>query len=179
MIRRIDVEINTNQSVDDVSCLRSLVLRTGVEDSIAIMNPTLLFSRKGASSFGAVSAETLALWSDAIVVNDVFDRIFVWQGRQVTDIDSESHEPLQAQLRALAAQRYPTPTVLHCTEGSSMARFVISRLCPSHQDLPEEQLASFPALHGLSPEDRTALSQKFVRTDTASFRSWLRRIVRF
>ena len=59
------------------------------------------------------------------------------------------------------------------------ARFVISRLCPSHQDLPEEQLASFPALHGLSPEDRTALSQKFVRTDTASFRSWLRRIVRF
>ena len=163
-----------NQSVDNVVCLRSMFLRSGVEDALAIMNPVLLSSRNDLSTFSSMPAETLALWSDALVVSDVFDRIFVWKGREVAGVDSEEHEPLQGRLRAIVAQRYPTPTVLYCTEGSSMARFVISRLCPSHHDTPEEQLASFPALHDLSVEARSALSKKLIRTDTASFRNWLR-----
>ena len=166
------------QSIDDVFCLRSIFLRTAVEDSIALMSPVLLSARGDFCSFRPVIAETLALWSDAIIVNDVYDRIFVWQGHKVAGIDSTEHEPLLEQIRLLTSQRYPTPTVLHCKEGSSMARFVISRLCPSHHDTPEEQLSSFPALNHLSLEERSALSQKFTRTDSPSFKTWLRRVTR-
>jgi len=174
-----------NKSVDDSFLARLVFLRSGVEDSLIMMAPPLLSTRgQGAQPLGMqqlyhVPAETLALWSDAVLVHDQYSRLFLWRGHQAPKGgEAEDQQLLDAYMeKAMVKRRFPAPTVLCCKEGSSMARYIVSRLNPLHHDNPGEQLLSFPMLQGLDLETRTDISKKFLRTDVPSFKTWLRAVV--
>lgn len=121
-----------------------------------------------------ISGDSLALWSDAFVVGDLFSRIVVWRGHEANALDAPE-ESLAQYLAPIHEDRFPAPCVIRCAEGSSMARMIVSRLNPSHQDTLKDQCISLPALSELSSEQRKELYQKFPNTDTPSAAQWLRR----
>ena len=56
-----------------------------------------------------------------------------------------------------------------------MSRRFTARLAPSHADPPDHQMAHFPALASLSPQELDSLRAKFRFYDAssdASFRTW-------
>ena len=74
-----------------------------------------------------------------------------------------------------ARGRFPMPELHELVEGDSMSRRVIARLAPSHADPPEHQIAHFPALTTLAPDELEALRGKFrfyEASSDASFRTW-------
>ncbi|KAL9332380.1 hypothetical protein ACSQ67_001990 [Phaseolus vulgaris] len=70
--------------------------------------------------------------------------------------------------------RFPAPRILAFKEGSSQARYFVSRLIPAHKDPPYEQEARFPQLRSLTSEQRTKLKASFVHFDDPSFCEWMR-----
>lgn len=73
--------------------------------------------------------------------------------------------------RAVSARRYrlPRSEILLFNEGSSAARWLSSRLIPSHKDSRQWQELTFPQLQSLTAEQRTELEAKFLPTDEQSF----------
>ncbi|KAE8693686.1 Sec23/Sec24 protein transport family protein isoform 3 [Hibiscus syriacus] len=59
-------------------------------------------------------------------------------------------------------------------EGSSQARYFVSRLIPAHKDPPYEQEARFPQLRTLTTEQRMKLKNGFIHFDDPSFCEWIR-----
>jgi hypothetical protein len=127
-----------------------------------------------------VSAETLTLWDDVIIVADMFDSIVIWSGKSI-DENSEvnlnaTFECIKAFVRERCEGRFPSPQVHVLREGESMSRKLTSRLVPSHKDPPEQQTALFPALASLPSKNLEGLRGKFRYHDSAgddsSFRKW-------
>jgi hypothetical protein len=84
-------------------------------------------------------------------------------------------EQMQKILLARAEKRFPMPHLLFLSEGDSMSRRFTALLAPAHADPLDHQLAHFPALASLSPDELTALQLKFRFYDPstdASFRNW-------
>jgi len=164
------------KSVDEVRGLRHAFLRAGVDDSLAIMAPALLSTQRHVSNdlMTLVTADTLALWSDAHCCCDTWSRLFLWRGSDASDVDEEACAEFLNE--SIVQRRFPAPTVVVCVEGSSMARFVVSRLNPSHNDSAEEQVASLPALALMSNEERELIKAKWLWTDVPSLKQWLRRV---
>jgi len=164
------------KSVDEVRGLRHAFLRAGTDESITIMAPALLSTQRHVAQdlLTPVTADTLALWSDAHCCCDTWSRLFLWRGSDASDADEEAC--VEFLNENIVQRRFPAPTIVVCTEGSSMARFVVSRLNPSHNDSAEEQLASLPALALMSNEEREAVKAKWLWTDVPSLKQWLRRL---
>uniref|UniRef100_A0A453ET57 Protein transport protein SEC23 n=1 Tax=Aegilops tauschii subsp. strangulata TaxID=200361 RepID=A0A453ET57_AEGTS len=59
-------------------------------------------------------------------------------------------------------------------EGSSQARYFVSRLIPAHKDPTYEQESRFPQLRTLAPELRARLKSSFIHFDDPSFCEWMR-----
>lgn len=67
------------------------------------------------------------------------------------------------------------PTLYVLQEGDSMSRRFTSRLAPTHADPSEQQIAHFPDLATLTPNELAGLIDKFrfyEETVDASFRRW-------
>ncbi|KAK1316828.1 hypothetical protein QJS10_CPA05g00081 [Acorus calamus] len=58
-------------------------------------------------------------------------------------------------------------------EGSSQARYFVSRLIPAHKDPPYEQETRFPQLRSLSTEQRARLKSSFIHFDDLSYCEWM------
>ena len=162
----------------DETCLglRHAFLRASLDDALNIMSLPLLATPRhvALTVFSPVASDTLALWPDAYCCFDAWTRVFLWRGSEASEADEE---PCREFIRSeIVETRFPTPTVVLCGEGSSMARFVESRLNPSHNDSSADQDASFPALASLSKEERDAIKAKWLRTDVPSLKQWLRRL---
>lgn len=74
-----------------------------------------------------------------------------------------------------AEKRFPMPQLHVLSEGDSMSRRFTALLAPSHADPLDHQIAHFPALSTLSPQELTAIHSKFRFYDPstdASFRNW-------
>ena len=78
------------------------------------------------------------------------------------------------ELREAAGLRLPPPVEMQFVEGSSMARYMVSRLSPGHHDSPEEQVAALPSLSRMTPEALAVLREKLLVTDSMSFNQYLR-----
>ena len=63
-------------------------------------------------------------------------------------------------------------------QGRPSERRILCLLSPSHHDTLEEQHKSFPRLATLPPDSVARLRARLVRTDDASFRQFMRGIVR-
>jgi len=182
--------------MDDAACLRNLFLRAPLFDCLRIMSPELLawqfesstknecngkhdLTKKDEAS--AISTapviklkelpmETLAMQSNKILLLDHHDRVFVWNGQEVCGEQFDHiRDAMQVLIDESIQNRLPTPTISWFPEGSSMARFFISRLIPSHKDPIDRQLETFPELRLLPPQELACFCSKFPQTDEQSF----------
>ncbi|KAJ0053291.1 hypothetical protein Pint_00762 [Pistacia integerrima] len=161
---------------DERSVLRSLFLNASFELSLRMVAPRCLMHREG-GTFEEVPAHDLAMQSDKAVVLDHGTDVFIWLGAELAADEGRSAAALAA-CRTLAEEltesRFPAPRILAFKEGSSQARYFVSRLIPAHKDPPYEQEARFPQLRSLTTEQRTKLKSSFLFFDDPSFCEWMR-----
>ncbi|OIV95336.1 hypothetical protein TanjilG_07492 [Lupinus angustifolius] len=161
---------------DERSVLRNLFLNASFDLSLRMLAPRCLMHREG-GTFEELPAYDLAMQSDAAVVLDHGTDVFIWLGAELAADEVRSAAALAA-CRTLAEEltefRFPAPRILAFKEGSSQARYFVSRLIPAHKDPPYEQEARFPQLRSLTSEQRTKLKSSFVHFDDPSFFEWMR-----
>ncbi|KAL1565168.1 Protein transport protein Sec23A [Salvia divinorum] len=161
---------------DERSVLRSLFLNASFDLSLRMLVPRCLMHREG-GTFEELPAYDLAMQSDAAVVLDHGTDVFIWLGAELAAQEGKSAAALAA-CRTLAEEltelRFPAPRILAFKEGSSQARYFVTRLIPAHKDPPYEQEARFPQLGTLSADERTKLKSSFVHFDDPSFCEWMR-----
>ncbi|MED6168000.1 hypothetical protein PIB30_008022 [Stylosanthes scabra] len=161
---------------DERSVLRNLFLNASFDLSLRMVAPRCLMHREG-GTFEELPAYDLAMQSDAAVVLDHGTDVFIWLGAELAADEGRSAAALAA-CRTLAEEltefRFPAPRILAFKEGSSQARYFVSRLIPAHKDPPYEQEARFPQLKSLTSEQRTKLKSSFVHFDDPSFCEWMR-----
>ncbi|XP_074580282.1 protein transport protein SEC23 A-like [Curcuma longa] len=161
---------------DERSVLRNLFLNASFDLSLRMLAPRCLMHHEG-GTFEELSAYDLAMQSNAAVVLDHGTDIFIWLGTELAAQEGKSAAALAAcktLAEELSEQRFPAPRILSFKEGSSQARYFVSRLIPAHKDPPYEQEARFPQLRTLTPEQRTKLKCSFVHSDDYSFCEWMR-----
>ncbi|KAG6573611.1 hypothetical protein SDJN03_27498, partial [Cucurbita argyrosperma subsp. sororia] len=155
---------------DERSVLRHLFLNASYELSLRMVAPRCLMHREG-GTFEELPAYDLVMQSDAAVVLDHGTDVFIWLGAELAAEEGKSAAALAA-CRTLAEEltetRFPAPRILAFKEGSSQARYFVSRLIPAHKDPPYEQEARFPQLRTLSTEQRTKLKIDPTRTKLKS-----------
>lgn len=161
---------------DERSVLRNLFLHASFDLSLRMVAPRCLMHREG-GTFEELPAYDLAMQTDAAVVLDHGTDVFIWLGAELAAQEGRSAATLAA-CRTLAEelteQRFPAPRILAFKEGSSQARFFVSRLIPAHKDPPYEQEARFPQLRTLTVEQRARLKSSFINFDDFSFCEWMR-----
>lgn len=112
--------------------------------------------------------------SNILFLDQEFD-ICIWSGSETTGNQCDHIRNACATLaEQRAASRFPVPIVMTAVEGLSDARWLCSRLIPSHKDSEAEQLWSFPALRALPAKSRAVLLAKFPKTDDLSFSQYYR-----
>lgn len=161
---------------DERSVLRNLFLNASFDLSLRMVAPRCLMYREG-GTFEELPAYDLAMQSDKAVVLDHGTDVFIWLGAELAADEGRSAAALAA-CRTLAEElsefRFPAPRILAFKEGSSQARYFVSRLIPAHKDPPYEQEARFPQLRSLTPEERIKLKSSFLFFDDPSFCEWMR-----
>lgn len=161
---------------DERTVLREIFLNASFDLSLRMVAPRCLMHREG-GTFEELPAHDLAMQSDAAVVLDHGTDVFIWLGAELAAQEGRSAAALAA-CRTLAEElteiRFPAPRILAFKEGSSQARYFVSRLIPAHKDPPYEQEARFPQLRTLSSEQRTKLKSSFIHFDEPSFCEWMR-----
>ncbi|XP_026435061.1 protein transport protein SEC23-1-like [Papaver somniferum] len=161
---------------DERSVLRSLFLNASFDLSLCMVAPRCLMHRDG-GTFEELPAYDLAMQSDAAVVLDHGTDVFIWLGAELSAQEGKSAAALAA-CRTLAEElsefRFPAPRILAFKEGSSQARYFVSRLIPAHKDPPYEQEARFPQLRSLNVEQRAKLKSSFIHFDDPSLCEWMR-----
>ncbi|XP_065859884.1 protein transport protein SEC23 A [Euphorbia lathyris] len=161
---------------DERSVLRNLFLNASFDLSLRMVAPRCLMHREG-GTFEELPAYDLAMQSDTAVVLDHGTDVFIWLGAELAADEGRSAAALAA-CRTLAEEltelRFPAPRILAFKEGSSQARYFVSRLIPAHKDPPYEQEARFPQLRYLTPEQRTKLKCSFIHFDDPSLCEWMR-----
>lgn len=161
---------------DERSVLRNMFLNASFDLSLRMVAPRCLMHREG-GTFEELPAHDLAMQSDAAVVLDHGTDVFIWLGAELAALEGKSAAALAA-CRTLAEEltdlRFPAPRILAFKEGSSQARYFVSRLIPAHKDPPYEQEARFPQLRTLTTEQRTKLKSSFLHFDDPSFCEWMR-----
>ncbi|GAB4830645.1 Protein transport protein Sec23A [Ancistrocladus abbreviatus] len=161
---------------DERSVLRNLFLDASFDLSLRMVAPRCLMHREG-GTFEELPAYDLAMQSDAAVVLDHGTDVFIWLGAELATHKGRCAAALAA-CRTLAEEltesRFPAPRILAFKEGSSQARYFVSRLIPAHKDPPYEQEARFPQLRSLTAEQRAKLKSSFLHFDDPSFCEWMR-----
>ncbi|OVA10291.1 zinc finger protein [Macleaya cordata] len=161
---------------DERSVLRNLFLNASFDLSLRMVAPRCLMHRDG-GTFEELPAYDLAMQSDAAVVLDHGTDVFIWLGAELAAQEGRSAAALAA-CRTLAEElsefRFPAPRILAFKEGSSQARYFVSRLIPAHKDPPYEQEARFPQLRALTADQRAKLKSSFIHFDDPSFCEWMR-----
>uniref|UniRef100_A0A0E0JHU0 Protein transport protein SEC23 n=1 Tax=Oryza punctata TaxID=4537 RepID=A0A0E0JHU0_ORYPU len=161
---------------DERSVLRNLFLNASFDLSLRMLAPRCIMHREG-GTFEELPAYDLAMQSNAAVVLDHGTDIFIWLGAELAAQEGQSAAALAA-CRTLAEElselRFPAPRILSFKEGSSQARYFVSRLIPAHKDPTYEQESRFPQLRTLTPEQRSRLKSSFIHFDDHSFCEWMR-----
>ncbi|KAM0873242.1 hypothetical protein ACQ4PT_038190 [Festuca glaucescens] len=161
---------------DERSVVRSLFLNASFDLSLRMLAPRCIMHREG-GTFEELPAYDLAMQSSYAVVLDHGTDIFIWVGAELATQEGQSAAALAA-CRTLAEElselRFPAPRILSFREGSSQARYFVSRLIPAHKDPTYEQESRFPQLRTLTPELRARLKSSFIHFDDPSFCEWMR-----
>ncbi|XP_039847425.1 protein transport protein SEC23-like [Panicum virgatum] len=161
---------------DERSVLRNLFLNASFDLSLRMLAPRCIMHREG-GTFEELPVYDLVMQSNAAVVLDHGTDIFIWLGAELAAQEGQSAATLAAcrtLAEELSEQRFPAPRILSFKQGSSQARYFVSRLIPAHKDPTYEQESRFPQLWTLTPEQRARLKSSFIHFDDHSFCEWMR-----
>lgn len=153
-----------------------LTAGAGVAESMLVPK---LYVWRGGQDFDAVPPADLALRSADALFLDHGTAMFGWIGHGVAGDETKAAEARRAAVafgEELARGRFPVPSVKVFNQGTSAARYMVSRLVPLHRDAPHEQDARFPPIRLLSPNERKALMDTFLPTEEPSFVLWMREL---
>lgn len=157
------------QHEDDIEALRVLFLHASLPTALRLLQPELYVCAQdlasGAIGFMHAPLEDLMLQSDLVLFLDRHTDIFVWIGRSVSASVAAKLQEACLVRAASERHRFPAPLVQVFSEGSSMARWLLCALIPSHKDSREAQMALVPRLAQLDPAVYTQLVTKFHHTD--------------
>ena len=159
------------QHEDDIDALRVLFLQAAYGPALRLVQPELYVCSEGAApgevKWEAAPLEDLMLQSDLVLMLDRHTDVFIWAGRSV--LPSLANRLQAACIARLIsgeyAHRFPAPHVQSFAEGSSMARWLLCALIPSHKDSREAHFAAVPRLAALEPAVYSQLIAKFHHTD--------------
>ncbi|KAH9622266.1 hypothetical protein KSS87_001366 [Heliosperma pusillum] len=161
---------------DERIVLRNIFLNASFDLSLRMVAPRCLMHREG-GTFEELPAYDIAMQSDTAVLLDHGTDIFIWLGAELYAQEGKCAAALAA-CRTLAEElsesRFPAPRILAFKEGTSQARYFVSRLIPAHKDPAYEQEARFPQLRTLGAEERAKLKSSFISFDDPSFCEWMR-----
>lgn len=138
-----------NNSPDETSFVRHVLMHEDVTNSLIMIQPTLL--SYDVETFGAEDAEpepvlldSMSLAPTKILLLDTFFHILIYHGSTVAQWrkadyhNAEGYEHFKEFLEApkkeaieILMDRFPLPRFIDCDEGGSQARFLMAKLNPS------------------------------------------------
>ncbi|KAG6784971.1 hypothetical protein POTOM_010685 [Populus tomentosa] len=177
---------------DERSFLRNLFLNASSDLSLRMVAPRCLMHREGALLrnyqlmtlqcsliqllfLTMVQMSSFGCWE---LLSDCYSHAYIKLvlGAELAADEGRSAAALAA-CRTLAEEitelRFLAPRILAFKEGTSQARYFVSRLIPAHKDPPYEQEARFPQLRSLTIEQRMKLKTSFIHFDDPSFSDML------
>ena len=163
---------------DERAVARAHFLTAGAAVADCMLVPRLYVWRGGQDFEGIPPADLALRDSDALFL-DHGTTMFGWIGYGVAADQTKAAEARNAAEsfgKKLASGRFPVPQIKVFNQGSSPARYMVSRLVPLHRDAPLEQDARFPPIRLLSPNERKALMDTFLPTEEPSFILWMREL---
>jgi protein transport protein SEC23 len=131
-----------NSTPDQTTFLRHSLLTQDVTNSLYMVQPTLRRYAIDSPEPRPVILDATSIQPDAVLLLDAFFRIVIWHGATIVAWRQqgyqEKHEDLKRILEApkaeadsLVAERFPAPAFVSCDQGSSQARYLLTRCNPS------------------------------------------------
>eukprot|EP00053_Salpingoeca_punica_P016973 m.162183 g.162183 ORF g.162183 m.162183 type:complete len:251 (+) comp17084_c1_seq1:2615-3367(+) len=144
------------QHTDDIYSLRELFACASLDIMRRMACPNL-FVVHSAGEMESVPPTTLELRHNRVLLLDNFTHVFVWKG---SDVVAGDPREMQCQVVAnrMLSEQFPAPHVLVVEEGASLARGVLCRLAPFHNDTIAEQIADCPSIQDVPGAARQGLA---------------------
>lgn len=134
-----------NNSPDETTFYKSILLREDTESGITMIQPYLLeYSSLTGKESTAVSLDATSLKKDTILLMDTFFRVLVYYGAHVYYLKNHGLDQLPdyAHLKVfmeapledaaeIVSKRFPVPRYVVTEEGASEARFLLIKVNPS------------------------------------------------
>lgn len=147
-LRRSNLIRVFNNSPDETSYLRHIFMQQDVNNSLIIIQPTLLSydveTYTEDSEPEPVLLDSMSLGPDKILLLDSFFQVLIYHGSRVAQWrkagyqDMEGYEHFKLFLEApkreamdILVDRFPLPRFIDCDDGGSQARFLMAKLNPS------------------------------------------------
>jgi protein transport protein SEC23 len=132
-----------NNSPDETSYYRHVLMREDTNNSLIMIQPTLMsYSFEGPPQ--PVLLDSVSIKPNVILLLDTFFHILIWHGEQMAAWRKAGYhekpeyqnfsmllEAPKADAQDLLIDRFPIPRYIDCDQGGSQARFLLSKLNPS------------------------------------------------
>lgn len=132
-----------NATPDQTTCLRHSLMSEDTTNSLFMIQPTLMKYSLDAEP-QPVILDLQSIDKSVVLMMDTFFKVVIWHGSQIVawrkqgyheqeeyrNLKSAMEDPL-AEANELVAERFPTPTLIICDQGSSQERALLSRCNPS------------------------------------------------
>ncbi|ODV95835.1 hypothetical protein PACTADRAFT_66730 [Pachysolen tannophilus NRRL Y-2460] len=135
-----------NCSPDETAFYHHTLLRTNINDSLVMIQPTLTSYSAESGEPEPVLLDSASLKKDRVLLLDAFFYIVIYYGSTAAEwrdsnLDRETYsnvyemfEMPKEEAANLIADRFPLPRYVTTDEGKSQARFLYSKLNPSEND---------------------------------------------
>ncbi|OIR59074.1 MAG: vesicle coat complex COPII subunit Sec23 [Amphiamblys sp. WSBS2006] len=143
-LRRSNFLTHFNCSPDETAFYCHLLLREGVKNSMVMVQPTLMAYAIGQPPV-PVLLDSVSIKPDTLLLLDTFSHVVLFHGEYVAHWRDKKHhldpqniafaktlEMAEKHAMHLVQTRTPMPAYVYCDQGGSQARFLLSRLNPSH-----------------------------------------------
>lgn len=147
-LRRSNLIKVFNNSPDETSYLRHIFMQQDVNNSLIIIQPTLLSydveTYTEDTEAEPVLLDSMSLGANKILLLDTFFQVLIYHGSRVAEWrkagyqDMEGYEHFKKFLEApkqeameILIDRFPLPRFIDCDDGGSQARFLMAKLNPS------------------------------------------------
>ena len=107
--------------------------------------------------------------STNVLLLDHHTEILIWEGNLVGEKREQWLSTAQSLAAEKSANRFPRPYIMQFKERSSMARWLLCRLIPSHKDPKSRQSTNFPDINSMSELEYQSMMSAFHDTDDLSF----------
>ena len=123
---------------------RYIFSRENLANGLLIIQPTLESYSLNGEGCEPVNLSATSLKEDVLLVLDNFFQVIVWYGKKIAKWRDEKYqekpnykkfaqllEAPKIDVQEIVSDRFPQPTVIHCDQDTSQARFVTATVDPT------------------------------------------------